>query len=74
MRAGPSSASTRTAVGVIEARPRGERVADVVGDAVVVEHDAGDAALRVAGVGVLEHVLRHERDAAAVLAPRAARR
>ena len=53
--------------GVVEARPRGERVADVVGDPVVVEHDAGDAALRVAGVGVLEHVLRHERDAAAVL-------
>ena len=54
-------------LGVAEPRAGDERVADVVVDAVVVEHDAGDAALRVAGVGVLEHVLRHERDAAAVL-------
>ena len=67
MRAGPSSTSTRTASGSLRPGAGGQRVADVVFGAVVVEHHAGDAALRVAGVGVLEHVLGHERDAAAVL-------
>ena len=67
MRAGPSSTSTRTASGSLSPAPAVERVADVVLGAVVVEHHAGDAALRVAGVGVLEHVLGHEGDAAAVL-------
>ena len=52
---------------VIEPRTGGEGVADVVLDAIVVEHDARDAALGVARVGVLEHVLRHERDAASVV-------
>ena len=54
-------------LGVAEARAGDERVADVVLGAVVGEHHAGDAALRVAGVGVLEHVLRHEGDAASAL-------
>ena len=54
-------------VGIAEAGPRGQGVADVVCGAVVVEHHAGDAALGVARVGVLEHVLGHQRDAAAVL-------
>ncbi len=61
-------------LGVAESGSRGQGVADVVLGAVVVEHHTGDAALRVAGVGVLEHVLGHERHPAAVLAPRGGRR
>ena len=48
MRAGPSSTRTRTASGSLEPGARGQRVADVIFRAVVVEHHAGDAALRVA--------------------------
>jgi hypothetical protein len=60
---GPSSASTRTAR-LAEPGTCDEGVADVIGDAVVVEHDAGDPALGVPRVGVLEHVLRDEGHAA----------
>ena len=54
-------------LGIAQPGAGGQRVADVVLGAIVVEHHAGDPALRVAGVGVLEHVLGHEGDAAAVL-------
>ena len=50
-------------VGIAESRTGDEGVVDVILDTVVVEHDPCDAALRVAGVGVFEDVLRHERHA-----------
>ena len=53
-------------LGIAQTGAGGQRVADVVFGAIVGEHHAGDPALRVAGVGVLEHVLGHEGDPAAV--------
>ena len=47
-------------LGVGEAGARPQGVGDVIGDAVVGEHHARDAALGVAGVGVFEHVLGDE--------------
>ncbi len=54
-------------LGIAQARSGDERVADVVLAAVVREHDPGDAALGVTRVGVLENVLRDQRDAASAL-------
>ena len=64
-RAGPSSHSTRTAIGVGETGTGGHRVVEMAVGGVVGEERCGDAALRVARVPVGEHRLGDELDGVA---------